>query len=163
MDIRTRALGSALFAAAAVGMAHADSLTVAGSTGAGWQTFTAPNQGGSQFWDVPSLDGTGGNIGYFLTGTGLFAGNANSPALGAAGLSYWGYSNGKADLSESLSTILNVSANLKIEVAGLAGQNSVGYYTIHQQQHRQPHPRGRTIGLVIQSQCGHHNFIIAIA
>ena len=54
---------------------------------------------------------------------------SSSPRLSAGSLSYWGYSNGKADLSESLSTILNVSANLKIEVAGLAGQNSVGYYT----------------------------------
>ncbi|HTI69115.1 MAG TPA: hypothetical protein VMF06_04080 [Candidatus Limnocylindria bacterium] len=131
MEIRSRILGGALLSTLVVtsAVAAVDPLSVAGSVGAGWQSFVSPNEDGVPFWDVPSADGSGYNVGYFLTGTGGYSSNANSPRLDPSKLTYWGYSSGLADLAVTLSTLLNVSANLKIEVAGLAGQNSVGYYT----------------------------------
>lgn len=57
--------------------------------GASWQTWTAPTESGSRFWDNLSWDGHDQNIGYYVM----------DPAFGGGNLSYWGTSNPGYDAS----------------------------------------------------------------
>lgn len=52
----------------------ADTITGGGSFFSGG---AAPNEGGSTYWDNHSNDGAHKNVGYFLTGTGAFAGSGS--------------------------------------------------------------------------------------
>ena len=78
-------------------------LGISGTDGFGFDTDPGlPNSNGSPYWDQKSIDGTNMNIGFFLSGTGAFAGNPNSPNLGTP-LSSWQSLGpplkGKADLA----------------------------------------------------------------
>jgi hypothetical protein len=56
-----------------------------------WNPVAPPTEGGNPYWDQASLDGANLNVGYFLTGTGGYAGapaGANSPGL--SGLTWYG-------------------------------------------------------------------------
>ena len=93
------------------------------------------------------------NIGFFLSGTGGFAGNPNSPNLGTP-LSSWqklgGPDEGTADLAVTFTQQSDPAeqAVLLLEVAGLANTNEFGWYEIglDPSDRREPQPdfrRGR--------------------
>lgn len=101
-------------------------LTVKGS--GAWQPMSSPNQGGTPYWDNGSIDGAGGwNVGYFMTGTGNFAGNPNSPALPVAQLQYWGIGT-NYDPSFLLFSTGGAQTTILAEVAGYSGSNSLYWF-----------------------------------
>ncbi len=101
-------------------------LAVSGS--GAWQPMSSPNRDGSPFWDNSSTDGAGGwNVGYFMTGTGNFAGNPNSPALPVAQLQYWGVGT-NYDPSFQFFSTGGVQTTILAEVAGYAGSNSLWWF-----------------------------------
>ena len=101
----------------------ADSIVARG--GYGWQTWTAGdlNNSGRPYWDNASTDASEQNIGYFLTST-----------VGA--LDFWGTAfntgaetGGAADPDIFFSkTDVAQGASLVIELAGLSGVNSFGWF-----------------------------------
>ncbi len=102
-------------------------LTVKGS--GAWQPMSSPNQDGTPFWDNPSYDGTGGwNVGYFMTGTGNFAGNPNSPALSVSQLLYWGVGT-SPDPSFLLFSTGGVQSTILAEVAAYSGSNALYWFS----------------------------------
>jgi hypothetical protein len=116
-----------------VSVTPAFSDTISGSVGAGYQSWAVTNldQDGSPYWDNPSLDGPGRNVGFYLTGA------PTAPLAGAPGaLPYWGEpftsntdSGGNADLSFFFQkTAPSSSAILKLEVAGRSNVNEFGWY-----------------------------------
>lgn len=115
-----------LLAAAAI----ADPINVSGSTG-GWQAMPAPTESGKPFWDNTSYDGKTMNVGYFLTKTGGFASSSSSPNLATSNLNYWGTGSGGFDPAEAFTTTppnSPVTTTLRLEVAGFANTNILGYY-----------------------------------
>ena len=110
-------------------------LGISGTTGFGFDTDPGlPNSNGSPYWDQKSVDGTNMNIGFFLSGTGAFAGNPNSPNLGTP-LSSWqslGAPGGTADLAVTFTQGSDPAeqAVLLLEVAGLSNTNEFGWYQI---------------------------------
>lgn len=102
------------------------SLSVVG-TGS-WQNMVTPNMDGNPYWDNTSTDGTGGwNIGYFMTGTGVYGSNPYSPDLPVSGLQYWGVGT-SADNSFVLFNTGNTTSQLLLEVAAWSGQNNVYWF-----------------------------------
>jgi hypothetical protein len=103
-----------------------------GCASCGFQTWDTSNlnENGNPFWDHNSADGADKSIGHFLTGTGGFTGNPNSPneAIpyyglpiannGGAAQNYWFHVN----------PINSFNGTLVIEVAGLANANIFGWY-----------------------------------
>ncbi|MGA8752799.1 hypothetical protein, partial [Candidatus Deferrimicrobium sp.] len=73
---------------------------ITGTAGAGFQSWTSANvnSNGNPYWDGNSSDGANKNIGNWLTGTGAFTSDPDSPALNPPP-KYWGYSSGAADLN----------------------------------------------------------------
>src|SRR3989304_4598185 len=78
-----------------VGPANAALVDIAGTSGADFRPWTSGvvNNNGNPYWDHASSDGTYKNIGYWLTGTGAFVSDPNSPHL-TTPPQYWGYSTG---------------------------------------------------------------------
>ncbi len=100
-------------------------LTVNGS--GAWQPMQTPNQDGTPYFDNLSADGSGYNIGYFMTGTGAFAGNPNSPALSVSQLLYWGVGTNPDGSFQFFSTG-GVSSTILAEVAGYSGSNALYWF-----------------------------------
>ena len=107
---------------------------ITGSAGAGFQSWTSANvtSNGKPYWDGNSSDGANKNIGNWLTGTGAFASDPNSPDLNPPP-AYWGFplgdpDHGKADLNFYVSSTTSSNVVLKLEIAGYAGTNEFGYY-----------------------------------
>ena len=136
--LRNCGLAVALFALAALPMrSRGDQITLEADGVGAWQTLSSPlNPGpagggtvtGTPFWNNGSWDATAANVGYFLTGTGNFAGNANSPNIPIANLQYWGTAAGLTDPTEKFSSGGSaVSTQLLIQVAGNAGVNQLWY------------------------------------
>ena len=130
----------ALFAAASV--VHAD-LTLNGSEAFTWQAFPGTITGGSNasasrpFWDNRSMDGSGSrNIGAYLTGTytgGTPGGAVASPLIRPV---WWGgpvaeggsFGTSAMDNGLTFSSSGGVNAQLRLEVAGYASRNELGWY-----------------------------------
>jgi len=114
-----------------VGLAHAALVDITGSAGADFRSWTSSNvnNDGTPYWDHRSSDGTYKNIGYWLTGTGAFVSDSNSPHLNPPP-QYWGYSNGAADLNYFVSSTTASKVTLKLEIAGYANTNKFGYYHV---------------------------------
>jgi hypothetical protein len=58
-----------------------------------WNATPTPTEGGNPYWDQGSLDGANLNVGYYLTGTGGYAGSpygANSPGLSPGSVTWYG-------------------------------------------------------------------------
>lgn len=102
------------------------SLSVIG-TGS-WQQMVTPDMNGSPYWDKGSTDGAGGrNIGYFMTGTGVYGSNPYSPDIPVNQLQYWGVGT-SADNSFMLFGTGSTSSQLLLEVAAWSGQNDVYWF-----------------------------------
>jgi len=99
------------------------------ATGSGsWKQMVVPDMNGTPFWDNGSTDGSGGyNVGYFMTGTGVFGSNLNSPKFAVADLQYWGVGS-SADNSFMLFSTGSDSATMLLEVAAWAGQNQLYWF-----------------------------------
>jgi len=97
-----------------------------------WQTWskTNLNEGGTPYWDGKSADDHGSGaegIGYFLTNSGYFSGSTAGPGA----IPYWGAASGTADSSFYFtSTASSQAAAFEIQIAGNAGSNVFGYYTV---------------------------------
>ena len=103
-----------------------NNLSVVGS--GSWQNMVIPNQDGTPYWDNGSTDGAGGyNIGYFMTGTGVFGSNPNSPDISVSQLQYWGIG-ASADNSFMLFSTGSDSYSMLLEMAAWAGQNSLYWF-----------------------------------
>lgn len=109
--------------------AFADS--VVGTAGDGWQSWVQGNvnENAVPYWDNTSADGSHMNVGYLLTGTqGSGSGIAGYPGA----IPFWGGAynpgSGLADPSFYLTSSGSSQAALKIEIAGLAGSNTFGWY-----------------------------------
>lgn len=111
--------------------AHAALVGITGSSGADFRAWNSGdvNNNGTPYWDHTSGDGTSMNIGYWLTGTGAFVSDPNSPHL-APPPQYWGYSTGAADLNYFVSSTTASKTTLKLEIAGYSNTNSFGYYHV---------------------------------
>jgi hypothetical protein len=93
-----------------------------------WQPMSAPNQDGIPYWDNSSWDGTGGwNIGYFMTGTGKFTGNPNSPAIPLSQLRYWGIGT-NYDPSFLLFSTGGIQSTILVEVAAYSSINALYWF-----------------------------------
>lgn len=90
--------------------------------------FGDTNQNGIPYWDNKSFDGDKMNVGYCLNGEG----NCNMAGAPGKDLSYFGGLFGSAvkDISFKETGVLDM-ATMKIEIAGLANQNSFGWYDIN--------------------------------
>jgi hypothetical protein len=88
------------------------------------------SQNGIPFWDNPSGDGSQMGIGYFMTGTGGFAGHADSPGQPIAyfGLSVVGLGGAPHDYWFHASTTNGFDGALLVEFAGFSGVNAFGWY-----------------------------------
>jgi hypothetical protein len=135
---------STLSIAALAGTASAD-LILNGSEAFNWQTFPSTITGGSNasasrpFWDNRSMDGSGSrNIGSYLSGT--YTGGVSSSALPSPNIrpSWWGGpvaegpSAGTSAMDNSLSFSASgtVRSQLRLEVAGYASRNELGWYRL---------------------------------
>ena len=101
--------------------------------GAGvWMPMVTPNDDGTPYWDNTSWDGgtVGWNIGYFVTATGNFAGNPNSPALSVAQLQYWGLGAGY-DTNVSFFSTGGIGSTILAEVAGYSGSNALYWFPVN--------------------------------
>jgi hypothetical protein len=106
--------------------------SIAGTTAMGcascaytsWST-TDLDEEGSPFWDSPSGDGSQMNVGNFLTGTGGFAGNPDSP-----GAAFDYYSDGGTAPRDLyfMGTGGDYAGTIRIEVGGLAATSVFGWY-----------------------------------
>jgi len=102
------------------------SLSIIGS--GAWQPMQTPNQDGTPFWDNTSADGSGGwNVGYFVTGTGNFTGNPNSPALPVSQLQYWGVGTNPDPNFRFFSTG-GVTTEILTEVSAYSGSNALYWF-----------------------------------
>jgi len=102
--------------------------TVTGSASAGFQTWGTTDLGanGVPYWDGASSDGSGKNVGYWLTNSGAFSGTA-----GPGAIPYWGFSTGAADTNFYFTSSGGTNlAALQIEIAGNAGSNKFGWYEL---------------------------------
>ena len=122
-----------IFAAALILPVAAFADTISGTAGAAFQNWavTNLNNNGKPYWDNVSIDGSNMNVGYFLTDA------PTAPLAGAPGsLPYWGNtfnsvadSGGTADLNFTFQrTAASSIADLKLEVAGNADINELGWY-----------------------------------
>ncbi len=107
---------------------------VSSSNGAAWRADISldgsSSPSGDEYWDNGSWDGTNLNIGFFLTGTGGFAGDSRSPGIALGDLRYFGTGSGRHTpygvrfgqeaTTAHLTTIL-------IEMAGYAPENELWY------------------------------------
>lgn len=93
-----------------------------------WSPMVTPNQDGSPFWDNTSSDGNQLNVGYFLTGTGGFAGNPNSPNIAQSDLLYYSGPGGVSVPSFMMFAPGDIGASILIEVAGNAGSNEIRWF-----------------------------------
>lgn len=93
-----------------------------------WFPMVAPNQDGSPFWDNTSSDGSQLNVGYFLTGTGGFAGNPNSPNISQSDLLYYAGAGGTAVPSFLMFAPGDINGSIWIEVAGNAASNEIRWF-----------------------------------
>jgi hypothetical protein len=106
-----------------------------------WQTVATPvtvtgevitsptnnNLTSDAYWNNNTLDATTcANIGCFITGTGFFSGNPNSPNL--SNPVYLGNNDGSAINDFYWSGPTGGSTTMLAEVAGLAGRNWLGWY-----------------------------------
>ena len=108
--------------------------TVTGTSGYGWQSWNVAdlNENGAPYWDHTSSDGSQYNVGYYLANTGHFSGSTAGPGA----IPFWGgtysstlpHSGGSADPNFYFTSSGSSQAALKIEVAGLAGSNTFGWY-----------------------------------
>ena len=92
-----------------------------------WQQMVTPNQDETPFWDNLSWDGSGRNIGYFMTGTGGFTGNAASPNIPVSQLEYWGVGT-SADPSFLLFGTGTISGLVNLEVSAWAASNQAYWF-----------------------------------
>ncbi len=92
-----------------------------------WQNMPIPNQDYTPYWDRISLDGSQRNVGYLITGTGGFIGNAASPNWSPITTSFWGVGNG-ADSSILFSSVGSQNATLVLEMSSWANFTSVYWY-----------------------------------
>lgn len=96
--------------------------------GAGaWQAMVTPNEDGTPFWDNPSWDGPQMNAGYFVTGTGGFAGNPLSPAIPVSRLQYWGIGTA-VDNSFLLFSTGSTSAQVLLEVSAWSASDQLYWF-----------------------------------
>jgi hypothetical protein len=101
---------------------------IQGSPGAGWQSWTAValNGNNNPYWDGDSWDGSGQNVGYYLTNGGAFSGSADGPGA----IDYWGI-NGSADPNFYFSSdSWAFSSVIKFEIAGFKDYNTFGWYEV---------------------------------
>lgn len=110
----------------------ASATTIVGSSGAGWQAWSAPNEDGNPYWDNTSSDGSKKNIGYFLSKTGGFSSHPASPNLT---LPWWGFGApasgaATADLNFHFQSSLSQTVKLVVEVAGFAPINELWWYDV---------------------------------
>ncbi len=112
------ASGSAAFADTVVGS----------SVNTGFQTYGTVNENGNPFWDNKSLDGSHKDIGYYVNSN--YAGAPNTVHLPWYGYKNSGGNAGKADLNMHFThdTADTDAGSLKLEIAGNAGSNVVGWY-----------------------------------
>ena len=89
----------------------------------GWQQMVTPNEDGTPFWDNVSWDGAGMNVGYYMTGTGAFAGGGLG--IPVSQLEYWGIGTA-ADPSFLFSSTGSTTAQVLLEVSAL--KNSQVYW-----------------------------------
>lgn len=102
------------------------SLSVVGA--GSWQPMVVPNTSGTPYWNNSSFDGGDGwNIGYFMTGTGVYGANPYSPAISVSNLEYWGVGT-SADNSVLLFSNGNTSSQLLLEVAAWSDQTNVYWF-----------------------------------
>ena len=114
-------------------------LTVAGA-GKSWQSYPVTGSGASgsarAFWDNPSMDGAGNRtIGNYLTGTmtgGTPSGALPSPMITPSWLTTTpaegAVSSSGMDLVVTFNTVGPVVATMRMEVAGYANRNELGWY-----------------------------------
>lgn len=96
-------------------------------TGGGWQPMVAPSESGTPFWANVSWDGPNKNIGYYMIGTGGFAGSPSSPGIPVANLQYWG--NGtNADNSFLFFDMGPTTAEVTLEVSAWSGVNQLYWF-----------------------------------
>lgn len=116
-------------------------LTVTGSAGAGFQAFPSVlnNYGAAvrPYWDQKSMDGGNRNVGNYLSGTytaPLPAGSSASPGITPR---WWGRTSTTDDVA-TMDTSLGfnlagggaVSSTLRLEVAGNASNNEIGWFNL---------------------------------
>jgi hypothetical protein len=98
-----------------------------------WLPFVGPSEGGSPFYAQVSLDGANLNVSYFLTGTGPFTSNPNSPGLSPGSTQYFG-TPGFPLMATRPVTFPGggpVTANLLLALAGGIGINELGWYDVN--------------------------------
>jgi hypothetical protein len=112
--------------------------TIHGSSGAAFQAWNSSNltQNGHPYWDNPSQDGYGKNVGFFMVNA-LTASLPDAPGS----VPFWGNSydssrggddtNGTADLNFYFQRDEQFSvASLQLELAGQSNINAFGWYNI---------------------------------
>ncbi len=108
--------------------ALADSITSQGTGGyIPFPAWPPPSNNGSPYWNQPSADGSGMNIGYFITNTGAFSSSTQGPGP----LNFWANANGTAD--PNFYFVNNTSSSvaaLLIEIAGYRNINIFGWYQV---------------------------------
>lgn len=112
--------------------ARADSINVVGTTGS-FQAFPGTfNTVGTPYWNGQSWDGAKANVGHYLTGTGNFAGDLDSPQIPTGDLQQFVNGDGtSADQNIKFTTAaINVTAQLYITIAGNAATNVFGWYDV---------------------------------
>lgn len=125
-----RRLLPALVGVVALSLSASAAITVQGTAGAGWQSWSAPNKDGNPYWDNVSLDGGNRNVGYFLSGTGAYTGHPDSPNITPV---WWGFGApasgpATADLNFYFQSTLPLTVRLVIEVSARANVNEIGWY-----------------------------------
>jgi hypothetical protein len=102
-------------------------ITVTGVSG-GWQAMVIPNSDYSPYWDGYSSELGQANVGFYLLGTGYYAGNPASPDIALSNLQYWGTEVGGADSSVSFSSPGSLGVTMTLELTGNADVNSFGWF-----------------------------------
>lgn len=90
-----------------------------------WQKMVVPNEDGTPFWDNVSYDGAQKNIGYYVTGTGGFAGGGLG--IPVSQLQYRGIGTA-ADNSFLFFSTGSTSATVNVEISDLAASNQVYWF-----------------------------------
>ncbi len=112
----------------------ADTITTQGSGGyVPFPAWPPASNNGSPYWNQPSADGAGMNIGYFMTNTGAFSGSTQGPGP----LSFWANAGGTADRNfYFVSNTSSSVAALLIEIAGYRNINIFGWYQVSNPSNR---------------------------
>jgi hypothetical protein len=139
-------------------MFSAPGLDIVASGPGAWQAMVAPDENGIPYWDNTSWDGSQQNIGYFVTGTGAFSADPNSPKWSIAETLYWGIGTSYDNNFMLLSTG-GVASTILCEVAGWAGSNAL-YWSTNGVNFNLLFPGSALVGATAAFNPGGQNFIL---